>query len=174
MDFSMLRPLAGGALGLWFALSVLAQARPAPLRRLLRFDALNLVTRYSFFGPDPRLEDTRVVSRRLAADGTSSEWQPVWNYQSRTLLGALWNPRRRADYGFAKDCWRVAAASRRGVAPGDLETSPPFQRVLNVVRHRTFGPGGAGLFEFHVAIVRFGTDASDTEDIVLRSGPRGA
>src|SRR5688500_10696823 len=106
----VLEPIVGGALGLWFAVSALAQwPSSTPPRRLLRRDVLDLVTRYTFFGPDPRVEDTRVESRRLAQDGASTEWQPVWTYRPRTLLRTLWNPRRLADAGFAKDCWRVAA-----------------------------------------------------------------
>ena len=174
----VLEPIVGSALALWFALSVVAQLRPSTAWSPLgRFDVLKLVTPYRFFGPHPRVEDARISSRRLSGNGPSSEGQPVWAERPRTLLDALWNPRRRAGYGFAKDCWRVAEASRHGVTPHQLESSLPFQRVLNVVRHRTVGPGGTGQFEFRVAVVRFGSDRPDTEEteeIVFESGTRGA
>lgn len=162
----MLEIIAGAALGLWFVLSVLAQFRKSAT--VHRWDVFSLAVPYRFFGPDPRLEDTRVSIRRLAAHGTTCEWQPVWDYQRRTLLDALWNPRRRADQAFAKDCWRVAEACRRGVAPEALETLPTFQRVLNVVRQQADGP-----FEVRVAIVRLGIDQTDSENVVLQSEPRG-
>jgi hypothetical protein len=170
-----LESIAGGALMLWFALSALAQLRPSnPIRWLRRIDVLNLVIPYRFFGPDPRLEDSRVVSRRVPEAGSMSiaEWQPVWPRRPRILLDAIWNPRRMADYGFAKDSWHVASACRSGVPLQQLQESLPFKRLLTVVRHRTLGPDGAGLFEFRVALVRFGRDQPETEDIVFHSGPR--
>ena len=172
---TLLEPLVGGALGVWFALSLVAQFRPFSARSPLgRFDVLNLVTPYRFFGPNPRVEDARLFSRQLSGHGPSAEWLLIGNERSGTWLDVLWNPRRRASYGFAKDCWRIAEACRHGVAPDQLESSLPFKRVLNVVRYRTLSPNDAGQFEFRVSIVRFGRGRSDTEEIVFQSGPRGA
>jgi hypothetical protein len=162
---------AGVMLGTWFVTSLLAQIHWAGLRRALRLDVLQLVTQYSLFAPHPRMIDTRIRSRSIARDGSTSDWQNVWCFRRRSLMGAFWNPQRRADYAFAKDCWRVAALFRRGIDMDKAASTRSYRRLLNVVIHRAGRSELDSCVEFELATVTPQPGHSGPEEVVVRSGP---
>ncbi|MGV8908146.1 MAG: hypothetical protein ACOH1Y_04130 [Propionicimonas sp.] len=62
---------------------------------LKNHDACAYIPTWTFFAPNPGVNDTRVLWREQLSDGSVSHWHEVVPPSSR-LLRAVWNPSKRA------------------------------------------------------------------------------
>lgn len=81
-------------LGMWLAASVLYQFRFGWMLRLTRFDVVHILPKWTFFAPNPGCTDYHLLYRD-SVDDILTEWIELPLVQERSVLAALWNPRKR-------------------------------------------------------------------------------
>jgi len=85
-----------GLLGLWFALSVVAQFHHGRwVRRIRRYDIFGLVPTWTFFAPRPSVNDYHILYRDKTAEGTVGPWRELFTHHYSPVLRGIWNPRKR-------------------------------------------------------------------------------
>jgi hypothetical protein len=78
----------------WFALSVANQFDYFS-QKIGRWDYLKLVPRWTFFAPNPGINDYHLVYRDRLTNGSYSAWREVVHLNSGDNISCLWNPQRR-------------------------------------------------------------------------------
>ncbi|EFC86707.1 hypothetical protein [Parafrankia sp. EUN1f] len=93
----MAEVLATVAVGLvfagWFAASVLNQFALGWWKRIVRYDLLGLVPRWTFFAPDPAREDVHIVYRDRSGT-TRGPWRALTTAPPNPWVRWIWNPGR--------------------------------------------------------------------------------
>jgi hypothetical protein len=103
-------------------LVVTAAAQPRSVKWaqwLKRRDACAYIPAWTFFAPNPGVNDTRVLWREQLIDGSVGPWHEMVGPQGG-LLRAVWNPTKRARKAVT-DCGpmavRMIARNKRSVLP---------------------------------------------------------
>jgi hypothetical protein len=151
--------LVGSILVVWFIASAIHQFRFPWWSRISRFDALNLLPRWSFFAPNPGRHDFHVVYRdwvddqpgpwmQLAATNVDTRWRWLWNPSRYTnkAISDLANGLYQARQLSAEEPWTVMLSSSyisllhmvMAQPPTTLET---YRRQFAIVRTHGFGTG---------------------------------
>lgn len=77
----------------WFAASVLNQFSLNWWKRVMRYDRLGLVPRWTFFAPNPAREDIHVVYRDRSKS-TQGPWRSLTTAPPNPWVRWIWNPGR--------------------------------------------------------------------------------
>jgi hypothetical protein len=79
-------------LAVWFALSVVNQIPWKRFRAAQRADALQLLPLWTFFAPNPGVQDYYLLYRDRTGTDTLGDWQLLQPGQSRRWTSCIWNP----------------------------------------------------------------------------------
>ncbi|WP_030872752.1 hypothetical protein [Streptomyces sp. NRRL F-2747] len=85
--------LVGACFAGWLTASVLNQFSLGWCKRLLRYDRLGLVPRWTFFAPKPAREDIHVVYRDRG-ETTMGPWRSLTTAPPNPWVRWIWNPGR--------------------------------------------------------------------------------
>jgi hypothetical protein len=102
------------AISMWSALSVIRQLYPRKPHWLSVIDICSLVPSWRFFGPKPTTSDLHLLLS-YKKRGVTVESVDITPYYPRSILSAVWNPRRRLRKSMASlaRVLRVAPARSR-------------------------------------------------------------
>jgi hypothetical protein len=88
--------IVSGCLLLWFVLTAIVQFRDTKFERAIKSkDALALLPLWTFFAPNPGVNDYHLLYREDNEAGERSGWQEVEINENRTLSTCVWNPSKR-------------------------------------------------------------------------------
>jgi hypothetical protein len=125
---------------------------------LKRHDACAYIPAWTFFAPNPGVNDTRVLWREQLVDGTVGPWHEMVPPQGG-LLRAVWNPTKRARKAVT-DCGpmavRMISRNRRSALP---MVSLPY---LMIVQHMASLHGSPVGLARQFTVVN--TQGADTDD----------
>jgi len=129
---------------------------------LKRHDACAYIPAWTFFAPNPGVNDTRVLWREQLVDGTVGPWHEMVPPQGG-LLRAVWNPTKRARKAVT-DCGpmavRMISRNRRSALP---MVSLPY---LMIVQHMASLHGSPVGLARQFTVVN--TQGADTDDGSLK------
>lgn len=129
------------ALAFWFLISIPHQFTGRVGKTVRRHNPFGLIPGWTFFAPTPGTSDYRFVFRDVLPEGPS-EWNEVEWCRPRSLLDALWHPRRHRTK-LVVDCVsaflltvqemrRLGHPEQPGGTPPWI-VSVPYLALLNVV-----------------------------------------
>ena len=125
--------VVGSILVTWFLASVIHQFRFHWWSRIARFDAFNLLPRWTFFAPNPGRHDFHVVYREWV-DDKHKPWMELAATNVDTRWRWLWNPSRypnKAISDLANGLYRALQLS--GDEPWTVMLSSSYISLLSVV-----------------------------------------
>lgn len=145
--------------GAMLAVTVAAQPRRFKwVRRLKERDAGAWIPLWTFFAPNPGVNDTRILWREQLVGGASGPWHEMAP-PHRSLVRAVWNPDNRVRKAVT-DCapliLRLVGTNRDSLLP---MLSLPY---LMIVQHMVGLPGSPLGRARQFAVVN--TQGEDTED----------
>ena len=115
--------------------------RTRPLQWLKTRDAFALIPSWTFFAPNPGVEDTRILWRERFFDGSTSPWHELAAPRGG-LVRAVWNPEKRARKAITDT--GPALARRIGKQPKNklILLSIPYLMLLSYVTSQPRSPLG--------------------------------
>ncbi|SNS20902.1 hypothetical protein SAMN06893096_102512 [Geodermatophilus pulveris] len=103
----------------WFAVSVVGQVDSRALDWLKARDHFSLIPRWTFFAPKPGTTDYHLVYQSSTDGRALTEWREEQLADTRTVLGAVWNPSKRNKKAL---CDAVRAMGRMAREVGEENT----------------------------------------------------
>ena len=127
---SFLDALAIEIVLLWLGATIAFQS-PRFRGRLERWDALKVLPSWSFFAPNPATRDSHLLVRDFLADGTLTNWAPLCEFPTRSMLHFLWHPSKRPRKILRDAAKAVKMTRRRSVSKGVAQCSLPYLVLLH-------------------------------------------
>lgn len=126
--------LVSGLLALWLAVTMICQPESRLSAWIRKRDHLNLVPAWTFFAPNPGVQDFHLLFRDELTDGRTTPWQEIQLVSLPVVFGMLWNPGRRQNKALIDIVKYLAQeAIVRRMDPHGLRISLPYIALLNFV-----------------------------------------
>ncbi|HEX3582819.1 MAG TPA: hypothetical protein VH087_13715 [Thermoanaerobaculia bacterium] len=117
---------------LWLLFTLLSQ-KEGPLNDALRRrDPLSLLPRWTFFAPNPGTTDHHLLYRDRIDQDTFTHWREIPLAETRTLIGAFWNPGKRNKKALT-DAANTLLRFARTMEPSGLKTTLPYIALINFI-----------------------------------------
>ena len=116
---------------LWFALSVANQFNSGWMTAILVHDQFRLIPRWTFFAPNPGIDDYHLMVRDFLEDGSATPWVEIRIGNVRSRFCAIWNPNKRF-IKMVHDCvvWLTLLNHQDGSTSEQLQQSIPYKILL--------------------------------------------
>lgn len=89
--------IVSGIFVLWFTGTIIIQFREAKISQKIKsYDFLSLLPLWTFFAPNPGVNDYHLLYREENQFGTRSDWKEMDINENRKLSTCLWNPNKRS------------------------------------------------------------------------------
>ena len=122
-----------GCLGFWLLVSTICQFNILRLEDFFRrMDYFSLLPRWSFFAPNPGVTDYHLLYRDKCEKNECGRWREYAIASKRTLLGALWNPKKRTKKALA-DAVQTLIRSSKELTPAQYKTSVCYIALVNFI-----------------------------------------
>ncbi|HSY48346.1 MAG TPA: hypothetical protein VLC46_06015 [Thermoanaerobaculia bacterium] len=116
----------------WLLLTCLTQKEGPVNSAVRRWDPLSLLPRWTFFAPNPGTTDHHLLYRDRIDEHTLTHWREIPLSESRSLLGAFWNPGKRNKKALTDAANTLLLFTRTISLPG-LKTTLPYIALMNYV-----------------------------------------
>jgi len=122
-----------GGLGVWLLASTICQFNILRLENFFRrWDIFSLLPRWSFFAPNPGVTDYHLLYRDKDQENECGRWYEYAIASKRTLVGAVWNPRKRTKKALA-DTVQTLIRSSKEMTPAQYKTSICYIALVNFI-----------------------------------------
>lgn len=122
-----------GGLGFWLLASTICQFNILRLEKVFRrMDYFSLLPRWSFFAPNPGVTDYHLLYRDKNQEDECGRWYEYKISSRRTLLGAVWNPKKRTKKALS-DTVQTLVRSSSQMRPGEYKTSLCYIALVNFI-----------------------------------------
>lgn len=122
-----------GSLGFWLLASAICQFNILRLEDFLRrLDYFSLLPRWSFFAPNPGVTDYHLLYRDKDPRNECGRWNELPIASKRTLLGALWNPKKRSKKALS-DAVQTIVRSSNKLKDSEFKTSICYIALVNFI-----------------------------------------
>lgn len=122
-----------GCLGFWLLASAICQFNILRLESFFRrMDYFSLLPRWSFFAPNPGVTDYHLLYRDKDQENECGRWRELPIASKRTLLGAIWNPKKRSKKALS-DAVQTIVRSSNTLKPSEFKTSICYIALVNFI-----------------------------------------
>ncbi len=122
-----------GCLGFWLLASAICQFNILRLEKFFRrMDYFSLLPRWSFFAPNPGVTDYHLLYRDKDQEDECGRWTEYAIASKRTLIGAVWNPKKRAKKALS-DTVQTMIRSSNKLEPSQYKTSICYIALVNFI-----------------------------------------
>lgn len=122
-----------GCLGFWLLASVICQFNFLRLENFFRrMDFFSLLPRWSFFAPNPGVTDYHLLYRDKNQEDECGRWIEYPIASNRTLLGAVWNPKKRNKKALS-DAVQTLVRSSSMLKASEFKTSMCYIALVNFI-----------------------------------------
>ncbi len=122
-----------GCLGFWLLASAICQFNILRLEKFFRrMDYFSLLPRWSFFAPNPGVTDYHLLYRDKDQENECGHWKEYAIASKRTVLGALWNPKKRTKKVLS-DAVQTLIRSSKDLKTSQFKTSMCYIALINFI-----------------------------------------
>ncbi|MEP0262705.1 hypothetical protein [Dokdonia sp.] len=122
-----------GCLGFWLLASAICQFNILRLETFFRrMDYFSLLPRWSFFAPNPGVTDYHLLYRDKDKENECGRWKELPIASKRTLLGAIWNPKKRSKKALS-DAVQTIVRSSDKLKASEFKTSICYIALVNFI-----------------------------------------
>ena len=116
----------------WLLLTCLGQKEGPVNDAIRRWDVFSLLPRWTFFAPNPGTSDHHLLYRDRIDEDTYTHWREIPLCESRSFLGAFWNPGKRNKKALTDSTSNLLMITRKMELWG-LKTTLPYIALMNYV-----------------------------------------
>jgi hypothetical protein len=125
----------------WLVLSIINQFDPGWFRKIKKYDYFSLIPKWTFFAPQPGSTDYHLYYRDIMDNGEICEWTVAISPEKRSLVTAIWNPRKRvrkAQSDIVRSLIRLPDEKKDNIY--FIYFTLPYLLLLNMVTNMPCGP----------------------------------
>ncbi len=119
----------------WFIITILVQFKDTELTTWIKsYDALSLLPLWTFFAPNPGVNDYHLLYREENEKGERSNWKEIEINENRTFSTCLWNPNKRSKKVLSDVIQNVVSMiNEYKEKPHAIMVSLPYILILNAI-----------------------------------------
>ncbi len=125
---------------IWFIATIIVQFRNSKLEQIIKpHDQLALLPLWTFFAPNPGVNDYHLLYREDYEDGSRSAWQEIEINEKRSFSTCFWNPSKRGKKVISDVIQTIIPLiTRYKDNPRALMFSLPYVLILNTIMKEKF------------------------------------
>jgi len=117
----------------WLLISIFCQFNKTKIGTFFRqLDLFSLIPYWSFFAPNPGTTDYHLLYRDKVDTNTGSYWKEYKLSSNRSLLGAVWNPKKRTKKVLSDAVSSLLTLSK-DIKNNEYKTTLPYIALLNFI-----------------------------------------
>lgn len=117
----------------WLLISICCQFNKTKIGTFLRqLDLFSLIPYWSFFAPNPGTTDYHLLYRDKVDSNTGSYWKEYKLSSNRSLVGAVWNPKKRTKKVLSDAVSSLITLSK-DLKDNEYKTTLPYIALLNFI-----------------------------------------